>query len=149
MFDTPVLGLWVRCVAWFEGGAAELEAEPARRSCDLRAPPEPRLTGWPARLRDWEPSGPVMAEAALAGLIVQCTGVATLPPGRASVRVTPVAVPAPVLVIETEKPMGLPGETLGASAVLATWMAAHSTASEAELATPVPSLVVLTVAVLS
>src|SRR5437764_1084083 len=115
----------------------------------LRARPEPRLTGWPARLRDWEPSVPVIAKAALAGLLSLRAALAILPPGRASVRVTPVAVPAPVLVIETEKPMGLPAETLGASAGLGTWMAAHSTASEAELATPVPSLVVLTVAVLS
>src|SRR5437764_9174541 len=118
MFDTPVLGLWVRCVAWFEGGAAELEAEPARRSCDLRAPPEPRLTGWPARLRDWEPSGPVMAKAALAGLIFQWTGAATLPPGRVSVRVPPVAMSAPVLVIGTRKPRGLPAERLADSGVL-------------------------------
>src|SRR5438067_890184 len=120
----------------------QLEAEVAALTWTLRAPPEPRLTGWLARLRDWEPSGPVMAKAALAGLIVQCTGVATLPSGRASVRVTPGAVRAAVLVIETEKPMGLPAETLGASAVLATWMAAHWTAIGAGLTKTGPALVV-------
>ena len=37
----------------------------------------------------------------VAGSITQWTGVAALPPGRLSARVTPVAVPAPVLLIVT------------------------------------------------
>src|SRR3989442_267645 len=83
--------------------------------------------GWPARDSCWLPSAPLMANAA--GLpvepsITQWTGVPALPPGSASVRVTPVALPAPVLLTVTLKPIGDPAETLAASADLLTWMSA-------------------------
>src|SRR5438445_285122 len=91
--------------------------------------------GWPLRVSCWLPSLPLMAKDA--GLPVlpsmaQCTGVAALPPGSASVRVTPVALPLPVLLTVTVKPMAVPAETLVASAVLLTWIDGQSTVSEAE-----------------
>src|SRR5919204_3001146 len=95
--------------------------------CTVRLAPAATLMGWPARLSCWLPSAPLMAK--LAGLPVevsmtQCTGLPALPPGRASVRVTPVALPAPVLLTVTVKPMGEPADTLAASADLATWTSA-------------------------
>ena len=55
-----------------------------------------------------------MLHAALAGLIDQLT---PAPVGSGSLRVTPVAVPAPVLDTVMVKPIGSPAFTLVASAV--------------------------------
>ncbi len=63
----------------------------------------------------------------------QDTGVSALPPGRESVRETPLASPAPVLLTVTVKPMGLPALTDAASAALVTWISGdrHSIVAEA------------------
>ena len=108
-----------------------------------RLAPAARLIGWPASVSCWLPSAPVIANEAAcpkAGSMTQWTGFAALPPGSASVRVTPVALPWPVLATVTLKPIGLPAETDAASAVLVTSMVAHRTAVEAD-AESVPSLV--------
>src|SRR5919204_475640 len=68
--------------------------------------------------------------------------------GRTSFRLTPWAVPAPLLVTVMVNPMGSPAETVWLSAVLATSMAAPRTSTESE-AVSEPSLEVLTEAVLS
>src|SRR3954468_24543019 len=84
--------------------------------------------GWPARVRVWEPAAPPTEKApALAPpLMAQVTGVA-VPPGRASVRLTPVAAPAPWLETVTVWPMGLPEDTGVASAVLVPATSGHCT----------------------
>src|ERR1700694_4971744 len=89
--------------------------------CTLRLAPAARLMGCPARLKAWLPSTPEMLNAAgfpVEPSMLQCTGVSRLPPGRASLSVTPVAVPAPVLLKVTVKPIDVPAETLAASGVL-------------------------------
>ena len=85
------------------------------------------VIGWPARVSCWLPSTPPMANDAGSPVdpsIVQWTGCATLPPGSASVRVTPLAAPVPLLLTVTVNPMSVPAETLAASAVLVTLMTA-------------------------
>src|SRR5437763_86582 len=57
------------------------------------------VTGWPARVRLWLPSEPLIANevgSPVVASLTQCTGVVPVPPGKLSVRVTPVAAPAPV-----------------------------------------------------
>src|SRR6478736_5961010 len=51
--------------------------------------------------------------------------------GRVSVRLTPVAVPAPLFLMVTVKPIWSPAETGLASAVLNSWMSAQLTVTEA------------------
>jgi hypothetical protein len=68
--------------------------------------------------------------------------------GNVSVRVTPLAVPGPLLPTVIRNPIVSPPSTSGASAVLVTNTSGQSTVVEAE-AFPVPSLVVLKDAVLS
>src|SRR5437899_780898 len=46
------------------------------------------------------------------------------PAGRLSLTVTPLAVPVPLLLTVTVKPIGSPALTVAASAVLLTWMLA-------------------------
>src|SRR5438874_2352941 len=67
-------------------------------TCTTRLWPASSEMGWPARVRVWEPAAPptVNAAALAPPLMAQVTGVA-VPPGRASVRLTPVAAPAPWL----------------------------------------------------
>ena len=67
--------------------------------------------------------------------------------GRVSVTVTPWAVPAPLLLTVSVKPMVSPASTGLASAVLRMWMAAQLTVIEADELS-LPSLLVLTPAVL-
>src|SRR5258708_4741166 len=108
-------------------------------------------TGWPARVSCWLPLAPLtLKEPGLPVLLsmVQCTGVAAVPPGSASVRDTPVALPRPVLLTVTVKPIAVPDETLCASEVLLTWIDGQSTVSDAECWS-LPSLPVATLAVLS
>src|SRR5262245_12157638 len=70
-----------------------------------------------------------------------------LPPGSGSLIVTPVAVPGPLLVSVTWKPIVSPALTLAASAAFVSVRLAHRTAVEAE-ASPAPSLLVEKLAVL-
>src|SRR4051795_6105373 len=79
--------------------------------------------------RVWDPAAPAMAKDPL-GVAVpsdQGTGVAALPPGRLSVRTTPVAWPGPEFWIVTVWPMPVPADPEVASAALVTWMAGHCT----------------------
>src|SRR5437763_1128876 len=71
-------------------------------TCTTRLWPASSEMGWPARVRVWEPAAPptVNAAALAPPLMAQVTGVA-VPPGRASVRLTPVAAPVPVFGIVT------------------------------------------------
>ena len=69
------------------------------------------------------------------------------PAGRLSLTVTPLAVPVPLLLTVTVKPIGSPALTVAASAVLLTWMLAGLQVMLAELLS-LPSLVVVTLAVL-
>ena len=80
--------------------------------------------------------------------IVQCTGVAALPPGNASVNVTPVAFPRPGFDTVTVKPIAVPAETEAASAALVTSICGQFTVSDAD-AESEPSFEVVTEAVLS
>src|SRR2546428_681780 len=68
------------------------------------------------------------------------------PAGRLSLTVTPLAVPVPLLLTVTVKPIGSPALTVAASAVLLTWMLAGLQVMLAELLS-LPSLVVVTLAV--
>jgi len=77
--------------------------------------------------------------------IVQST---SPPAGRVSVTLSPVAVPAVLLVKVTVKPICEPAFTLTASAVLPMVTVAHSTVSESD-AEPEPSLSVVKLIVLS
>ena len=52
--------------------------------------------------------------------IVQCTGVPAFPPGNASIKVTPVAVPRPEFDTVTVNPIAVPDDTDAASAFLVT-----------------------------
>src|ERR1700687_4299353 len=79
--------------------------------------------------------------------MLQCTGVSRVPPGRASLSVTPVAVPAPVLLRVPVKPIAAPAETLAASGDLVMATSAGLQVIVARLAPP-PSLVLVAVAVL-
>ena len=65
---------------------------------------------------------------AYAGLMVQGNPV---PAGRESLKLALVAVPAPVLLAVTVKPMAVPALTVAASAVLLAARLGHSTASVA------------------
>src|SRR5689334_23744029 len=67
--------------------------------------------------------------------------------GSASVTLTPVAVPAPLLVTVSLKPMGSPALTEAASAVLTILTSAQLTVTESELS-PEPSFVDVTLPVL-
>ena len=71
----------------------------------------------------------------------------SVPAGRLSVTLNPLAVPAVLLVRVTVKPICDPALTLAASAVLVMATVAHRTVSEAE-AEPEPSLLVVKLAVL-
>src|SRR6476619_2412046 len=89
--------------------------------------------GWPANVSCWEPSAPVIAKdagevpAGHGESMTQCTGVATGPPGNATVRVTPGAVPAPVSDTVTVYFLEEPATTEPESADLATWIEAQLT----------------------
>src|ERR1700694_1830357 len=118
--------------------------------CTLRLAPPARLMGSPARLKAWLPSTPEMLNAAgfpVEPSMLQCTGVSRLPPGRASLSVTPVAVPAPVLLKVTVKPIDVPAETLAASGDVVMVTLAGLQVIVARLLPP-PSLVLVAVAVL-
>ena len=71
----------------------------------------------------------------------------SVPAGKLSVTLSPVAVPAVLLVKVTVKPICEPALTLAASAVLVMATVAQRTVVEAE-ANPLPSLCVLKLAVL-
>src|ERR1039458_10876896 len=79
--------------------------------------------------------------------IDQVTGVLACPPGNAAFNSPPLPSPRPVFSTVTVKPIGDPADTLAASAVLVTLIAAHFTSSEAD-AVLLPSLVVVASAVL-
>jgi hypothetical protein len=78
-----------------------------RVACDARSPNE--------QLSDWLGALPVIEQPAVAGLIDQFTPV---PPGSGSDKVTPVAVPTPVLDTVIVKPIWSPALTVALSAVL-------------------------------
>src|SRR6266852_3794286 len=80
--------------------------------------------------------------------IDQVTPGAGEPAGSGSVTVTPCAVPVPALVTAILNPIGSPAFTDAASAVLTMWMFAGWQVILAS-AEPDPSLVVVTLAVLS
>src|SRR4029077_5201988 len=72
--------------------------------CPVSVTPDAKLIGCPARVSCWLPSLPLMLKAVgvpVLPSITQCTGVDALPPGNASLRVTPVALPAPLLLTVT------------------------------------------------
>src|SRR4051812_712221 len=82
---------------------AQLVEEVGAVTCAVSVAPAATVTGWPTRVSVWLPAAPPMTKV-LAGLCVaidQVTGVPTLPPGRASVRLIPVAAPLPVFWIVT------------------------------------------------
>ena len=81
---------------------------------------------------DWFGAEPVIEQPAVAGLIDQFT---PAPPGSGSARVTPVAVPAPVLETVIVKPIGSPALTESASAVLVICTAGHCRVVEADACT--------------
>src|SRR5512142_2026271 len=102
----------------------------------LRLAPAAIVIGWPASVSCWLPSAPLIANEPKSNFepsMTQWTGVPPLPPGRASLRVTPLAVPAPVLLTVTVNPIGSPALTESASADLATWICGlrHSMVAEA------------------
>src|SRR6266851_832636 len=102
--------------------------------CTVKVAPASMLIGWPARDSDWVPAAPLRPKALGLPVVVSIdhvTGLPALPPGRPSVNTTPVAVPAPVLVIVTVNPIGVPADTLAASAVLVILIWAHNTVSDA------------------
>src|SRR5438128_964077 len=69
------------------------------------------------------------------------------PAGRLSLTVTPLAVPVPLLLTVTVKPIGSPALTVAASAALIAFMLGGLQVMLAELLS-LPSLVVVTLAVL-
>src|SRR5436309_2994510 len=82
---------------------AQLVDEVGAVTCAVRVAPAATVTGWPTRVSVWLPAAPPTAKV-LAGFCVaidHVTGVPALPPGRASVRLTPVAAPLPVFWIVT------------------------------------------------
>src|SRR5438270_767108 len=101
----------------------------------------------PAKLQfsTWVPTGPVIEQPVTAGLMLQFRSV---PAGSGSVMVTPVAVPGPLLLTTTSKPMLSPALTGPAGlAVLVMWITAHCTSTLA-VAVSWPSLLAAPVAVL-
>src|SRR6185436_14525332 len=65
---------------------------------------------------------PLMLKLVLSGLSVQVN-----PAGNASVKETPVALPVPMLLTVTVKPICAPALTVAASAVFSTLMSGHCT----------------------
>src|SRR6516165_4274114 len=116
--------------------------------CTSSDAPGARSIGCPARVSVWLPAAPVSENAdafTLSAAMPQVTGPG-VPPGSGSDRVTPCAVPVPLLVIVTLNPICSPALTDGASAVFKTVTDAGLQAvcaSEDGL----PSLVVVTLAV--
>src|SRR5258706_13339 len=101
----------------------QLVLDVAAVTCTVRLAPDTRVIGWPTSVRCWAPSAPEIANEAgspVVPSIVQCTGVNALPPGNASVNVTPVALPGPGFDTVTVNPIAVPDDTDAASAVLVT-----------------------------
>ena len=92
------------------------------------------------QLRTWLPSAPVRVQSFSAS-------VQWIPAGRLSVRVTPVAVPAPMFSTLIDQVIVPPASTFPPSGVFVTLMSGHWTTTDA-LSLSVPSLVVATLAVL-
>src|SRR5690349_5303193 len=70
---------------------AQLVAEVEAITWTVSVAPAATVTGWPTRVSVWLPAAPPTAKV-FAGVCVaidQVTGVAALPPGKASVRLTP------------------------------------------------------------
>src|SRR6266542_3565740 len=107
--------------------------------CTLKFAPDRRVVGPQLRV----PSR-IEQRPALLWLWIDQVG----PAGSGSLTVTPVAVPAPVLLTATVKPIGSPAFTVKASAVLRMWMSAGLQVIDA-VSSSLPSLVVVTEAVLS
>src|SRR5579884_2043356 len=83
---------------------AQLSGVVAARRCTCRLLPEVIAMGWFLRLSTWLPSAPLTTNEAGLPVVLsmtQCTGLAALPPGRLSARVTPVASPGPPLLTVT------------------------------------------------
>src|SRR5580704_8328055 len=70
------------------------------------------------QVRVWDPAAPEMAQPVTGVVMDHTTPDPAGPGGRGSVMTTPVAVPLELLATVTVKPMLVPAETLGASAVL-------------------------------
>src|SRR5438270_193801 len=93
----------------------------------------------------WVPTGPVIEQPVTSGLMLQFR---SPPAGSGSVMVTPVAVPGPLLLTTTSKPMLSPALTGPAGlAVLVMVITGHWTTTLA-VDVPEPSLSVFTLAVL-
>src|SRR2546425_215664 len=114
--------------------------------CTLKLPPAARSVG--PQLSVWGAVGELIEHrlGTVWLLIDQLTPLPE-PAGSGSLTVTPLAVPVPVLLTVTVKPIGSPALTVAASAVLLTWMLAGLQVMLAELLS-LPSLVVVTLAVL-
>src|SRR5476649_325596 len=96
------------------------------------------------QVRVWEGAVPVMAQP-LTGVVMD--QLMPVPPGSGSLMTTPVAVPWELLVTVTVKPMLVPAETLGASAVF-TMVRATPTTVVGAVEVTVAALVAVAVAVL-
>src|SRR5437879_1869818 len=115
--------------------------------CTLKLPPAARSVG--PQLSVWGAVGELIEHrlGTVWLLIDQLTPLPE-PAGSGSLTVTPLAVPVPLLLTVTVKPIGSPALTVAASAVLLTWMFAGRQIIEA-LAWTLPALVADAVAVLS
>src|SRR5438270_13450917 len=82
---------------------AQLVEEVGAVTCAVSVAPAATVTGWPTRVSVWLPRAEErrVGNEGRCGAIDHVTGVATLPPGRASVRLTPVAAPLPAVWIVT------------------------------------------------
>src|SRR5438270_2583012 len=97
------------------------------------------------QFRTWVPTGPVIEQPVTSGLMLQFR---SPPAGSGSVMVTPVAVPGPLLLTTTSKPMVSPALTGPTGlAVLVMVITGHWTTTLA-VDVPQPSLSVFTLAVL-
>jgi hypothetical protein len=116
----------------------------------VRVPPAARVV-FAGRDRTWLPAVPVRTNALAFGLAGSIAHRFPFPrAGSGSVRVTPVAVPFPMLLNVTVNPAALPAATVAWSAVLATVTSGESTVTVAEedwFCEAGGSLVALTVAV--
>jgi len=92
------------------------------------------------QLRTWLPSAPLIVQSFSAS-------VQWIPAGRLSVRVTPVAVPAPMFSTLIDQVIVSPASTLPPSGVLVTLTSGQLTTTDAP-SLSVPSFVVETLAVL-
>src|SRR5712692_2423018 len=111
----------------------------------LKLPPVARVVG--PQLRTWGALPAIEHSEGMLWLLMDQVTPEPEPAGRLSLTVTPLAVPGPVLLTVTVKPIGSPALTGLASAVLRTWMLAGLQVIEALLVS-LPSLVVVTLAVL-